>query len=76
MSTSPTDSVQELVAEVSGKEPMLPESVTAPVEKAPELGSLTSTITDYIYRNGRRYSRYREGIYPLPNDEVSLAVRR
>jgi SAM-dependent methyltransferase len=32
--------------------------------------TITPSITDYIYENGRRYHSYREGSYPLPNDET------
>jgi SAM-dependent methyltransferase len=32
--------------------------------------SLTSSIYNYIYENGRRYHAYREGRYILPNDEA------
>ncbi|CRG87069.1 hypothetical protein PISL3812_04084 [Talaromyces islandicus] len=31
--------------------------------------SLTSSITDYQYANGRRYHAYKRGAYLLPNDE-------
>ena len=31
-------------------------------------GSVTSSIFDYQYENGRRYHAYREGQYVLPND--------
>ncbi|KAI9754185.1 MAG: hypothetical protein M1815_005757 [Lichina confinis] len=31
--------------------------------------SLASSILDYKYENGRRYHRFRDGEYPLPNDE-------
>lgn len=31
--------------------------------------SLASSIVNYVYENGRRYHAYREGEYPLPNDE-------
>ncbi|KAF8053742.1 S-adenosyl-L-methionine-dependent methyltransferase [Lyophyllum atratum] len=31
--------------------------------------SITSSIVDYVYENGRRYHRYQEGKYMLPNDE-------
>ena len=34
--------------------------------------SLTSTIYDYEYENGRRYHGYLAGSYPLPNDEKEL----
>ncbi|OAL73219.1 hypothetical protein A7D00_2993 [Trichophyton violaceum] len=34
------------------------------------LQSLTSSITSYVYRNGRRYASFREGRYCLPNDEA------
>ncbi|GAB1321060.1 Secondary metabolism regulator LAE1 [Madurella fahalii] len=33
-------------------------------------GSITSSITDYVYENGRRYHAYRSGQYVLPNDEA------
>jgi SAM-dependent methyltransferase len=32
--------------------------------------TVTPSVTDYIYENGRRYHRYREGSYLLPNDET------
>src|SRR5436305_513470 len=32
--------------------------------------SLTSSIVDYKYENGRRYHAYRAGAYALPNDEL------
>ncbi|KAI5806111.1 S-adenosyl-L-methionine-dependent methyltransferase [Geopyxis carbonaria] len=32
--------------------------------------SITSTIFDYVYENGRRYHRYAEGRYAMPNDET------
>ncbi|EED18314.1 conserved hypothetical protein [Talaromyces stipitatus ATCC 10500] len=31
--------------------------------------TVTPSVTDYVYENGRRYHRFREGSYPLPNDE-------
>jgi SAM-dependent methyltransferase len=31
---------------------------------------VTSSIYDYRYENGRRYHAYRDGRYPLPNDEA------
>ena len=31
--------------------------------------SLASSVMNYKYENGRRYHSYREGSYPLPNDE-------
>ena len=34
--------------------------------------SLTSSIYDYEYENGRRYHAWRAGSYPLPNDEKEL----
>ncbi|OIW22902.1 S-adenosyl-L-methionine-dependent methyltransferase [Coniochaeta ligniaria NRRL 30616] len=33
-------------------------------------GSVTSSITNYVYENGRRYHAYRSGQYVLPNDEA------
>ncbi|KAF2190951.1 S-adenosyl-L-methionine-dependent methyltransferase [Zopfia rhizophila CBS 207.26] len=35
-----------------------------------ELTSLSSSITDYVYKNGRRYNAYRDSKYFLPNDEA------
>ncbi|KIV96833.1 hypothetical protein PV10_00650 [Exophiala mesophila] len=31
--------------------------------------SLASSVFDYVYENGRRYHKYREGSYALPNDD-------
>lgn len=31
---------------------------------------MTSSIADYVFENGRRYHRYAEGQYLLPNDEL------
>ncbi|KAH6627362.1 S-adenosyl-L-methionine-dependent methyltransferase [Chaetomium tenue] len=33
-------------------------------------GSITSSITSYVYENGRRYHAYRSGQYVLPNDDA------
>ena len=33
-------------------------------------GSVTTSILNYTYENGRRYHAYRAGSYPLPNDET------
>ena len=32
--------------------------------------SIASSVMDYLFENGRRYHRYREGIYDFPNDET------
>ncbi|CAJ0541509.1 Ff.00g080860.m01.CDS01 [Fusarium sp. VM40] len=32
--------------------------------------SVSSSILEHTYENGRRYHRYRHGRYPLPNDEA------
>lgn len=32
--------------------------------------SMTSSIRDYMFENGRRYHRFREGSYNFPNDDV------
>ncbi|KAK2745868.1 hypothetical protein FQN57_003481 [Myotisia sp. PD_48] len=34
------------------------------------LQSISSSITEYVYRNGRRYASFRQGNYRLPNDEL------
>ncbi|TVY81481.1 Secondary metabolism regulator [Lachnellula suecica] len=31
--------------------------------------SLSSSVRDYAFENGRRYHKFREGIYAFPNDE-------
>ena len=31
--------------------------------------SLSSTVRDYIFENNRRYHKYKEGRYLIPNDE-------
>ena len=35
-----------------------------------DLASLTSSVLEYEFENGRRYHGYKAGSYPLPNDEV------
>jgi hypothetical protein len=32
--------------------------------------SLRSSVRDYIFENGRRYHKYREGAYNFPNDDA------
>lgn len=32
--------------------------------------SVMSSVRDYMYENGRRYHRFREGSYNFPNDDV------
>jgi hypothetical protein len=32
--------------------------------------SLAESVRDYIFENGRRYHRFREGRYNFPNDDV------
>ncbi|KAL1995489.1 hypothetical protein VTN49DRAFT_1676 [Thermomyces lanuginosus] len=34
-----------------------------------ELASLTSSVLDYRHENGRRYHKFRDGSYLLPNEE-------
>ncbi|KAF3899677.1 TAM domain methyltransferase [Trichophyton interdigitale] len=38
-------------------------------EEQSYLSSLTSSVVNYKYENGRRYHAFREGIYTLPNDK-------
>lgn len=35
--------------------------------------SITSSVRDYAFENGRRYHKYREGQYQFPNDEPEQA---
>lgn len=37
-----------------------------------QVSSITSSVFDYEYENGRRYHGYKAGFYPLPNDEKEL----
>lgn len=37
-----------------------------------DLASITSSVLDYEFENGRRYHAYKAGSYPLPNDEAEL----
>lgn len=39
---------------------------------ASERTSLRSSITDYVYENGRRYHAYRDGEYWGSNDEKAM----
>lgn len=39
---------------------------------ASELTSLRSSITDYVYENGRRYHAYHAGAYWGSNDEKAV----
>ena len=32
--------------------------------------SISSSVRDYAFENGRRYNRFREGRYNLPNDDL------
>ena len=36
--------------------------------------SLAESVRDYIYENGRRYHRFREGRYNFPNDDVEYVI--
>jgi hypothetical protein len=36
--------------------------------------SLAESVRDYIFENGRRYHRFREGRYNFPNDDVEYAA--
>lgn len=36
--------------------------------------SITASVLDYEFENGRRYHAYKAGSYPLPNDEVRLQI--
>ncbi|KAL8796300.1 MAG: hypothetical protein Q9195_001415 [Heterodermia aff. obscurata] len=35
-----------------------------------DLASLSSSVLEYEFENGRRYHGYKAGSYPLPNDEA------
>ena len=50
------------------------DSVTDPGYETDSFGStsssLTSSVRNYMYENGRRYHKFREGAYNFPNDET------
>lgn len=52
-------------SETSDSDSAIGESVLGP-----QSASLASSIRNYKYENGRYYHAYREGEYPLPNDEL------
>lgn len=39
------------------------------LSSASETRSLTQSVLDYEYENGRRYHAYQAGKYPMPNDQ-------
>ncbi|KAL9585701.1 MAG: hypothetical protein Q9212_001358 [Teloschistes hypoglaucus] len=41
-----------------------------PTDSDLDSASLTASVLDYEFENGRRYHAYKAGSYPLPNDEV------
>jgi hypothetical protein len=50
------------------------DSVTDPGYETDTIGSasssLASSVRNYMFENGRRYHRFREGVYNFPNDET------
>ncbi|CAK7238586.1 MAG: hypothetical protein STHCBS139747_000002 [Sporothrix thermara] len=38
------------------------------------VGSVTASVSEHVYENGRRYHKYKSGRYPIPNDDTE-AVR-
>lgn len=36
--------------------------------------SLAESVRDYIFENGRRYHRFREGRYNFPNDDIEYGA--
>ncbi|KAE8367216.1 S-adenosyl-L-methionine-dependent methyltransferase [Aspergillus caelatus] len=66
---------------ILGADPLLIDDSSSGIEKnagddysaftsASGLTSISASITDYRYENGRRYHAYHEGIYIGPNDEA------
>lgn len=47
-----------------------------PDEIADTARTEASSAHDYKYENGRRYHAYREGSYPMPNDELNTEHER
>ncbi|KAI4196321.1 MAG: hypothetical protein LQ350_006638 [Teloschistes chrysophthalmus] len=43
-----------------------------PTDSDLDSASLTASVLDYEFENGRRYHAYKAGSYPLPNDEQEL----
>lgn len=57
-------------------EPDLTEGSSADTGDCASTFSLTSSVIDYPIENGRRYHRFHEGSYVLPNDEVEMERER
>jgi hypothetical protein len=53
------------------------DTVTDPGYETDSLGSpstsISSSVRNYMFENGRRYHRFREGAYNFPNDETEQA---
>jgi hypothetical protein len=73
---------EEMVSDMDGESPSIPigydyEAYTYdPDEIADTARTEASSAHDYKYENGRRYHAYREGAYPMPNDDLNTEHER
>lgn len=63
-----SDSVSSIRLESSGS-PIAADSQYTSSDEEADIISLTPSVTNYPMRWGRRYHKYKEGLYLLPNDE-------
>jgi hypothetical protein len=68
---------QEIVLNIEGVTPYIPirsdyaDYTYNPEEIADSTRTEASSTRDYKYEHGRRYHAYREGSYPMPNDDLN-----
>ncbi|ERS98940.1 hypothetical protein HMPREF1624_04133 [Sporothrix schenckii ATCC 58251] len=48
-------------------------TATSTTAGASLVGSLTDSVTEHVFENGRRYHRYKSGRYPIPNDDMEAS---
>lgn len=56
------------LAFTSDYDPTLNHTTTASL-----VGSVTDSVNEHVYENGRRYHRYKSGRYPIPNDDMEAS---
>ncbi|KAK2749034.1 methyltransferase domain-containing protein [Colletotrichum kahawae] len=73
MSTADAQAPQHPAGAIEAADEPVDPSEFDPVEwdrSSADSASLSSSVLDHEYENGRRYHRFRHGRYPLPNDET------
>lgn len=73
MSTADVQAPQHPAGAIEAADEPVDPSEFDPVEwdrSSADSASLTSSVLDHEYENGRRFHRFRHGRYPMPNDET------